>query len=178
MPNKQQSTGMTGLYLVAAELSTRGFIVSPTSRSAQAADLLVTDGACRHTYAVQVKTNARSFRAWLVNANTATLLSDNFIYALVNLTKKGPIFYLAPSRFIARHVKFSPKTSTNKFPRYSVSEEAVRPYREKWDVFKGNGVHKPAHVLYRSAPLRTEGVDLLAEVQSVGRTRDKQIRIG
>ena len=36
-------SGMTGVYLVAAELSKRGFIVSPTSRGAEGADLLVTD---------------------------------------------------------------------------------------------------------------------------------------
>ena len=35
MASKAQYTGMTGVYLVAAELSRRGFIASPTSRSAQ-----------------------------------------------------------------------------------------------------------------------------------------------
>lgn len=39
-------TGMQGVYLVAAELSRRGFIVSPTSRSTRGADLLVTDKSC------------------------------------------------------------------------------------------------------------------------------------
>ena len=42
MPNRY-ITGMRGVYLVAAELSKRGFIASPTSRGAQGADLLVTD---------------------------------------------------------------------------------------------------------------------------------------
>jgi hypothetical protein len=37
-----QLTGMTGVYLAAAELSRLGFVVSPTSRSARGADLLVT----------------------------------------------------------------------------------------------------------------------------------------
>ena len=35
MANEGQMTGMLGVYLVAAELSRLGFIVSPTSRSAR-----------------------------------------------------------------------------------------------------------------------------------------------
>jgi len=47
MSSKGQTTGMLGVYLVAAELSRRGFTVSPASRSARGADLLVTDEECR-----------------------------------------------------------------------------------------------------------------------------------
>jgi putative addiction module component (TIGR02574 family) len=42
---KGQLTEMRGVYLVAAELSRLGFIASPTSRSALAADILVPDQA-------------------------------------------------------------------------------------------------------------------------------------
>jgi hypothetical protein len=38
MASKHQMTGMLGVYLVAAELSKHGFIVSPTSRSAAGED--------------------------------------------------------------------------------------------------------------------------------------------
>jgi hypothetical protein len=40
MRAKGYLTGMRGVYLVAAELSRLGFVVSPTSRSAVGADLL------------------------------------------------------------------------------------------------------------------------------------------
>lgn len=43
MASKSQITGMTGVYLVAAELSRRGYVATPTSRNAQAVDLLVSD---------------------------------------------------------------------------------------------------------------------------------------
>jgi hypothetical protein len=59
-------TGMRGVYLVAAELSRLGFIASPTSRSPIGADILVTDQACKNTFSVQVKTNARIFNFWLL----------------------------------------------------------------------------------------------------------------
>ncbi len=61
---KGQLTGMLGVYLVAAKLSEAGFVVSPTSRNAQGADLLVTDTACTTAFAAQVKTNARTFNFW------------------------------------------------------------------------------------------------------------------
>ncbi len=47
MASKQQMTGMFGVYLTAAELTARGLIASPTSRSAIGADLLVTDQRCK-----------------------------------------------------------------------------------------------------------------------------------
>ena len=44
----------------------RGFIVSPTSRSAMGADLLVTDQRCKNAWSVQVKTNGKPRSFWLV----------------------------------------------------------------------------------------------------------------
>jgi hypothetical protein len=66
-------TGMLGVYLAATELVRRGFIVSPTSRSAIGADLLVTDRSCRRAWSVQVKTNASMAKNWLVNPRAKQL---------------------------------------------------------------------------------------------------------
>ena len=79
---------MRGVYLVAAELSRLGFIASPTSRSATGADILVTGQACERTYAVQVKTNTKTFSFWLVGAKSKTYFSENRIYVLVNLRSR------------------------------------------------------------------------------------------
>lgn len=46
---------MLGVYLTAVELTKLGFIVSPTSRSAFGADLLVTDAGCRKAWSLQSK---------------------------------------------------------------------------------------------------------------------------
>lgn len=154
MITKHQSTGMTGLYLVAAELSSRGFIVSQTSRSAQAADLLVTDGDCRRTFAVQVKTNAVTFRAWLVNAQAKTLISESLIYALVNLTKRGPEFFLVPSSFVASHLKHEPPSQTRKGHWYAIMRDVVSNFQEKWEIFGGS---KPPYNIYRPSPLIQPG---------------------
>jgi hypothetical protein len=126
---------MTGLYRVAAELSERGFVVSPTSRSAQTADLLVTDAECTKTYAVQVKTNATTFNFWLVNSKTSHIVSDNLVYALVNLRKTGPEFFLVPSAVVAEKVRISKPSKTRKSVWYSVYLKEIAQYKDNWRVF-------------------------------------------
>jgi hypothetical protein len=78
-------TGMLGVYLVAAELSRLGFIVSPTSRSAAGADLLVTDQRCQKAWSVQVKTNRKAINYWLVGERARHIKSDSHVYVFVNL---------------------------------------------------------------------------------------------
>ena len=83
MATKQQLTGMQGVYLVAAELSKRGFIVSPTSRGAAGADLLVTDQKYKRAFSVQIKTNKKTFGFWLVGKKAKEISSNSHIYVLV-----------------------------------------------------------------------------------------------
>ena len=87
MASKHQMTGMLGVYLVAAELSKHGFIVSPTSRSAAGADLLVTDQKCQKAWSVQVKTNNKPANFWLVGAKAKEIASDSHMYVFVNVGK-------------------------------------------------------------------------------------------
>ena len=106
MAYKTQMTGMRGVYLVAAELSKLGFIVSPTSRSAAGADLLVTDQKCKKTYSVQVKTNAKTFNFWLIGNKAKDTVSDTHIYVLVNIrqNKKDEEkieYFVVPSKRLA-----------------------------------------------------------------------------
>ncbi len=136
MACKHQFTGMTGLYLVAAELSRRDFIVSPTSRSAQAADLLGTDAACRNTFAVQVKTNARTFNFWLAGPSASQIVSENLVYAFVNLRKSGTEFFLVPSAVVAQKVVVSKPSRTRKTVWYSVYLKDIAEFKDKWAVFQ------------------------------------------
>ena len=136
---------MTGVYLVAAELSRRGLIASPTSRSAYGADLLVTDSKCQRSYAVQVKTNASAFRFWLLNRHAKELRSRNLIYALVNLRKDRTEYYLVPSRVVARYIHISRPSKTRKAFWYSVHIRDIEKYKDKWRVFKNaEGPTKPS----------------------------------
>jgi hypothetical protein len=105
MATKGQMTGMLGVYLVAAELSRLGFIVSPTSRSAAGADLLVTDQECQKAWSVQVKTNKKPTNFWLVSAHAEKLKSDSHAYVFVNIRDGGrPEYVVAPSAHVAAKV--------------------------------------------------------------------------
>ena len=99
-------SGMQGVFLTAAELTHRDFVVSPTSRNAPSADLLVTDFLCKRTWSVQVKTNqSTSANFWLLNASAEKLVSDNLIYVFVALRgNQRPKFLVVPSRIVVASV--------------------------------------------------------------------------
>ena len=124
---------MRGVYLVAAELARRGFIASPTSRSAQGADLLVTDQRCSKAFSVQVKTNASAFSFFLVGAATHNLRSRSHVFVLVNLRRDRTEFFVVPSRAVSdRIVEWRRKTGT---VWYGVLCRDLSRYKERWDVF-------------------------------------------
>ena len=132
---KQQFTGMTGVYLVAAELSKREFIASPTSRSAVGADVLVTDAECGNSYSVQVKTNATTFAFWLLSKKSMAIHSRSHIYVFVNLRKNGDVeYFVVPSKYVVNNL-LETKSKNGKI-WYSISRKAVEKYRDKWQIFK------------------------------------------
>lgn len=113
--------------MVAAELSRLGFVVSPTSRSALGADLLVTDQLCRRTFSVQVKTNAKTFNFWLLNKKAKELISPSHIYILVNIRKEGEIieYFIVPSEVISKKM-VTEKRKTSIW--YSISYDDVKSF--------------------------------------------------
>ena len=105
MATKGQMNGMLGVYLAAAELIKQGFIVSPTSRSAMGADLLVTDQRCQKAWSVQVKTNASTANFWLAGRHAREIKSKTHIYIFVSVPKnKAPRFFIVPSTTVAKMV--------------------------------------------------------------------------
>lgn len=106
MATKGQLTGMRAAHLVAAELIERGFIVSPTSRSAFVADVLVTNESCTRAYSVQVKTNGVPAAFWLLGEKAKRLASAAHIYVFVNLRGSGRDhdYYLVPSGVVKRRM--------------------------------------------------------------------------
>lgn len=135
MASSSQQTGMQGVYLVAAELSQKGYVVSPTSRSAAGADLLVTDQSCNRAFSVQVKTNAKTFSFWLLSKKASEIISDTHIYILVNLRKSGSEkeFFILPSKVIAKKI-YKSKSRTGSV-WYSISYKDIEKYRDNWSVF-------------------------------------------
>jgi hypothetical protein len=134
MANKAQ-TGMQGVYLVAAELTGRGFIVSITSRNAFGADLLVARQGCETTWSVQVKTNRQNTSFWSLNSHAQQMKYPSHIYVFVNLKGNNrPEYYVVKSEFVADHVDIY---ETKKGPWYSFGSSDAMPYLEGWDAIFG-----------------------------------------
>lgn len=132
MSHRGYITGMEGVYLVAAKLSHEGFIVSPTSRSAVGADLLVTNLDCTRTFSVQVKTNAKPSEYFLVGKHARTLQADSLIYVLVNLGPKEIEYFVVPSKVVAALVESKQR------PRsvwHFVRRQSVKNYQNGWRCF-------------------------------------------
>lgn len=132
MSSKGQLTGMTGVYLVAAELSKRGYIASTTSRSTFGADILVTNQNCSKAYSVQVKTNATTFSFWLVGKKGKEIYSDSHIYVLVNIRKDTTEYYVVPSKIIATKTRYN---KNKKSDWYFVTLDDIKGFKDKWDTF-------------------------------------------
>ena len=131
MTTKGQLTGMTGVYMVAAELTRRGFIASPTSRSARGADILVADQNCKHACSLQVKTNGKSASFWLLNPHAKDMVSPSHLYVLVNLIKDKHEFFIVPSRVVAHRMDIAKQ---GKSTWYSISRENVKEFKDNWDL--------------------------------------------
>ncbi len=131
---KGQLAGMRGVYLVAAEMSRLGFIASPTSRSALAADILVTDQACHRAFSVQVKTNSTAATFWLVGKHTP--VSPTHVYVLVNLKSKEdaalPEYFVVPSAVVKERTIYS-KHPNSEF--YSLYRKDILDFKDGWGVF-------------------------------------------
>jgi len=131
MPSKGQLTGMLGVYLVAAELSRRGLIASPTSRSARGADILVTDQNCKHACSLQVKTNGKNASFWLLNAHAKEMVAPTHLYVLVNVRKDEDEFFVVPSQEIASRMDV---VTQGKSTWYSIYRERIKEFQDRWDL--------------------------------------------
>lgn len=134
MPTKGQMTGMLGVYLVAAELSKRDFVVSPTSRSAAGADLLVTDQACNKAWSVQVKSNSGRANFWLLGAHASKLKSGSHMYVFVNNARgEKPEFVVALSEHVADKVDHQAASTKSEWYSFSISNRPTAG--EGWEQF-------------------------------------------
>ena len=137
MSSEKHLTGMRGVYLVAAELSGRGFIASPTSRSARGADILCTDADCKTAFSVQVKTKSTQASYWLLSADYKRFVSDSHIYVFVSI-KEGGVpteFFIIPSKVVAKKAYVEP---FGKDTWYSFTVKDAKPYQDKWEMFRGS----------------------------------------
>jgi hypothetical protein len=131
MSIKGQLTGMTGVYLVAAKLCRKGFIVSPTSRSAHGVDLLASTPNGGRTLAFEVKANARSFSFWLLGKKADQITARSQYYVLVNIRNDSEEYFVVPSRTVAKRMVVKTRASGRSKWRFIYLKDIER-YRDRW----------------------------------------------
>ena len=99
-------SGVAGEYLVAGELSRRGYIASITLGNSKGVDILVTNEKAFKTAAIQVKTRYSKGTAWVMNEKAEEYHAPNLFYAFVSLNYGKPAdFYIVPSKVVADFIK-------------------------------------------------------------------------
>lgn len=99
-------SGVAGEYLVAGELSRRGYLATITLRNSKGVDVLVTNDKATRTAAIQVKTRYSKGTAWVLNEKAEKYHAPNFFYCFVSLNYGEPAdFYIVPSKVVAETIK-------------------------------------------------------------------------
>jgi hypothetical protein len=136
MASKSQLTGMQGVYLTAAELTQKDFIVSVTSRSARGVDLFATDQDYSHTWSIQVKASRKAARFWLLHKDYRNEKADQHVYIFVNMHRdQRPDYFVVPSKIVAQRGRSTPPRRTGSVWHAFYLQEA-EPYREAWDLLR------------------------------------------
>ena len=110
MSKKLESTlvGVAGEYLVAGELSLRGFIASITLRNSRGIDIIASNANGSKSLSIQVKTNSHGSKSWLLNKKSEEFFSKNHYYILVALNQinERASFHIVPSKVVAEYTKY------------------------------------------------------------------------
>lgn len=99
--------GVAGEYLVAGELTLRGYLAAITLRNSRGVDIIVSSSDGARSVSIQVKSNSSGRPSWILTKKSESFASDNHFYVFVALKEMGlrPSFYIVPSRIVAKHVR-------------------------------------------------------------------------
>jgi hypothetical protein len=98
--------GVAGEYLVAGELSRRGWIASITLRNTQGVDILASSLDLNRSVGIQVKTSQYPKAVWLLNKKAESLVDEDLFYVFVRLNGLGaPKFHIVPSSVVAEYTR-------------------------------------------------------------------------
>lgn len=148
MPSKTLPHGLTGVageYLVAGELSRRGYIASITLRNTRGIDILVSNADATRQIGIQVKARQGHRPEWVLNEKAESFASETLFYVFVNLKDltERPDFYIVPSKVVADFVRNDHRTWLDTPGKRGQvhKDNPVRQFRdpekkflERWDV--------------------------------------------
>ena len=103
-PRSTILTGVAGEYLVAGELSRRGWIASLTLRNTRGVDILLTSESLDRLVGIQVKTSGGSKPEWILGKKAESMIEPSVFYAFVLLMNgEPPQYYIVPSKVVAEY---------------------------------------------------------------------------
>jgi len=127
----KQTKGMAAVYLVAAELSKKGCIVTTTARNAPSVDIIVASGNMKKAYNIQVKASTQSY--FLLRKEAKKMKSPFYLYVFVKSDDdfKNPIFYVVKSSKVAEKTKLYRSKGAN----WYYYEPTIND-QNNWDIIK------------------------------------------
>ena len=100
--------GVAGEYLVAAELSRRGYVASLTLRNTRGIDILASNLDATKSVGIQVKTSQGTKPKWIMSKKAEADVAENLFYVFVCLAPDAPAsFYVVPRQEVAKYVRES-----------------------------------------------------------------------
>jgi Holliday junction resolvase-like predicted endonuclease len=131
--------GVAGEYMVASELTLRGYIASITLRNSRGIDIIATTKDSQRSISVQVKTNSSGEAKWLLTKSSENFFSKTHYYVFVALKGIGirSDFYIVPSQFVADSIRngHSNWLKGKKTDGTSRKDSAMRNFRDKNNIF-------------------------------------------
>jgi hypothetical protein len=124
---------MTGVYYVAAELSSLGYVALVTTRNAKAADIIAMNDKTGVTVAIEVKTCgfSTSDSFWLLGERDRQKRPNSFVYVFVKLFKdKSHDFYVVPAGFVRANIKKDIAKTGSVW--YYIEKNKIGPFKGKW----------------------------------------------
>jgi hypothetical protein len=136
--------GVTGEYLVAAELSRRGYVATLTLRNTRGIDILASNSDATQSVGIQVKTAQSVKPNWMMNKKAEADVAEHLFYVFVCLASEGSAtFYVVPRKVVAKHVRESHakwlKTPGRKGQAHKDTDmrrykDPAHKYKDRWDL--------------------------------------------
>lgn len=131
-------TGVAGEYLVAGELSRRGYVASITLRNTRGIDILVSNADATKSVGIQVKTNQGRDKKWILNAKAEKDAAANLFYVFVRLNHlAAPEYHVVPRAAVAKYVSEDHKQWLSSLGRKGQArkDSAIRNFIDKDDTY-------------------------------------------
>lgn len=98
--------GVAGEYLVAGELTLRGYLASITLRNSRGIDIVASNEDASKSISIQVKTNSDGWNSRILNKKSETYYPGSHFYVFVAIQElwERPLFYVVPSGDVAHYI--------------------------------------------------------------------------